>query len=143
VVLAGLGLVGLGVWARKEVRAGLVRERITAPGGGSVTDASSARSLAEVIREQTIEATGGKTYAEVGEYLAEDGSSTSDVTKALTDEATGKPAVNPDVELWIRSTTLQSALMQAYLAFRIADLMLAVGGALTLAGAGIVASARR
>jgi hypothetical protein len=108
-----------------------------------VTDASSARALAEVIREQTLESTGGRTYAEVGEYVAEDGSSTSDVTKALTDEATGAPVESPDVELWIRSTTLQSALMQAYLAFRISDLMLAVGGALMLSGAGIVASARR
>lgn len=142
-VLAGLGLVGLGVWARREVRQGLSRERISAPGGGTVTDAASARALAETIREQTLESTGGKTYAEIGEYLAEDGSSTSDVSKALTDEATGTPVKNPDVELWIRSTTLQSALMQAYLAFRISDLMLAVGGALTLAGAGIAAVARR
>ncbi len=143
VVLVGLGLVGLGAWARREVRAGLVRERITAPGGVSVTDAGSARALAETIREQTLESAGGKTYAEVGEYLAEDGSSTSDPTKALTDETTGTPVKNPDIELWIRATTLQSALMQAYLAFRISDLMLAVGGALALSGAGIVAGARR
>lgn len=108
-----------------------------------MTDASSARALAEVIREQTLETTGGRTYAEVGEYLAEDGSSTSDVTKALRDEATGAPLKSPDVELWIRSTTLQSALMQAYMAFRISDLMFAVGGALMLSGAGIVASTRR
>lgn len=138
----GLGLVGLGVWARREVHGGLSRERISGP-GGSVTDASSARALAEMIREQTLEATGGKTYAEIGEYLSEDGSSTSDVTKALTDEGTGTPVKNPDVELWMRSTTLQSALMQAYMAFRISDLMLAVGGALALSGVGIVASARR
>jgi len=135
--------VGLGVWARREVRAGLARERITAPAGVSVTDASLARSLAEMIREQTLESTKGKTYAEVGEYLAEGGSSTSDVTQALKDEGTGAPVKSPDAELWIRSTTLQSALMQAYLALRVSDLMLGVGGALVLAGAGIVASARR
>lgn len=143
VVVAGLGLLGLGAWARREVRAGLARERITDPGGRSVTDASSARALAETIRAQTLESAGGKTYAEVGEYLAEDGSSTSDPTQARTDDVTGAPVKNPEVELWIRATTLQSALMQAYLAFRISDLMLAVGGALTLSGAGIVAGARR
>ena len=68
---------------------------------------------------------------------------TADATKAMTDEATGAPVRNPDVDLWIRSTTLQTALMQAYMAFRISDLMLAIGGALALAGAGIAASARR
>ncbi len=142
VAVSGLGLLALGAWARREVRLGLARERISAPGGGAVEDAGSARALAELIREQTLESTGGTTYSEAGEYLAEDGSSTSDVTKALTDETTGAPVKNPDVELWLRSTTLQTALMQAYLAFRISDLMLAVGGALTLAGAGIAASAR-
>lgn len=108
-----------------------------------MTSAAAARGLVDVIREQTLESTGGKTYAETGEYLAEDGSATSDVTKAMKDEATGSPVGNPDVELWLRSTTLQTALMQAYMAFRISDLMLGVGGALGLAGAGIVASARR
>lgn len=143
VVLAGLGLVGLGLWARHDVRRGLSRERIVAPGGESVTSASAARSLAEVIREQTLEATSGKTYAETGEYLAADGSATSDVTNAMTDEKTGSPVKNPDVDLWIQSTTLQTALMQAYMAFRVADLMVALGGALALAGAGIAAAARR
>jgi hypothetical protein len=143
VFLAGLGLVGLGLWARRDVRRGLSRERIVAPGGEEVTSARSARALAEVIREQTLEATGGKTYSETGAYLAEDGSATSDAAGAMLDEATGKPVDNPDVNLWIQSTTLQTALMQAYMAFRISDLMLALGGAIALAGAGIASAARR
>jgi hypothetical protein len=143
VVFAGLAFAGLGVWARREVRRGLERERISTPDGKAVTSAAAARGLADLIREQTLESAGGKTYAETGEYLVEDGSTTSDVTKAMKDEATESPVTNPDVELWLRSTTLQTALMQAYMAFRISDLMLGVGGALTLAGAGIATSARR
>jgi hypothetical protein len=143
VVLTGLGLLGLGAWARRDVRRGLSRERIVAPDGGQVSSAASARTLAETIREQTLEATGGKTYAETGIYLAEDGSATSDATGALVDEATGKPVPNPDVDLWIQSTALQTALMQAYMAFRISELMLALGGAFVLAGSGIAAAARR
>jgi hypothetical protein len=50
---------------------------------------------------------------------------------------------NPDVDLWMQSTTLQTALMQAYMAFRLSDLMLGLGGALVLAGSGIAASPRR
>jgi hypothetical protein len=143
VILAGLGVFGLGLWARRDVRRGLRRERIVAPGGTPVESASAARALAETIREQTLEATGGRTYAETEPYLAADGSATSDAASAMLDPATDRPAQNPDVDLWIQSTTLQTALMQAYMAFRLSDLMLGLGGALALAGTGIASAARR
>ena len=142
VVVAGLAIAGAGLWARRDVKRGLARERIVGP-GGAVTGAASARSLAETIREQTLESTGGRTYAETDTYLAADGSATSDEAGAMVDETTGKPVANPDVDLWIQSTTLQTALMQAYMAFRLSDLMLGLGGALALAGAGIAAAGRR
>ena len=50
---------------------------------------------------------------------------------------------NPDVDLWIQSTTLQTALMQAYMAFRLADLLTVLGGTMTVAGVGIASSGRR
>ena len=142
--LAGIGLVGVGLWARWDVRRALSRERIVVPLGpdpstATVRSAGAARSLAEVIRERTVEAAGGRTYAETDPYLAPDGSTTPDESSALVDERTGRPVSNPDYELWIRSTTLQSALMQAYLAFRLADLSMAVGASLVAAGAGIAA----
>jgi hypothetical protein len=102
-----------------------------------VGSAAAARALADTIRKLTLDSTGGRTYSETDAYLAPDGSTTSDPEKALIDETTGRPRENPDVELWMRSTTLQTALMQAYLAFRISDLMLALGGSLVLAGIGI------
>lgn len=144
-MLVGLGLLGAGAWARQEVRKGLVREHITAPGedGTIVSGASAARSLAELIRERTIASTGGRTYSETDEYLALDGSTTADSAVARRDEVTGVAVANPDIELWIRSTALQTALMQAYLAFRLADLMVAVGGSFALAGIGLRAAATR
>lgn len=141
VALAGLAIAGVGLWARRDVSRGLVRERIVGP-DGAVTSAASARALAETIREQTLEATEGRTYAETATYLAADGSATSDAAAAMVD-TTGKPVANPDVGLWVQSTTFQTALMQAYMAFRLADLMLGLGGALALAGAGIAAAGRR
>jgi hypothetical protein len=104
-----------------------------------VASAPDARTLAELIREQTVEAAGGRTYAETNQFLAPGGSTTPDRASALVDERTGQPVANPDYELWIRSTTLQSALMQAYLAFRLADLTLAVGATFAAAGTGIAA----
>ena len=143
VMLVGLGVAGVGLRSRKDVRRGLEQERIVAPGGSSVSTASAARALAETIRQQTLGSAGGRTYAETDPYLGEDGSTTSDAANAMRNEVTGKPVDNPEVVLWIQSMTLQTALMQAYMAFRVSDLMLGLGGALVLAGTGITAAARR
>ena len=146
VSLAGLGLVGA-VWARREAERALSRERITGttdmrPPGAPVRSAGSARCLAEVIRSRTLAASGGRTYAETDEFLAADGGTMSDAALALVAADTGQPVHNPEYELWVTSTTLQTALAQAYLAFRLADLTAAIGAALAVAGVGIAASAR-
>lgn len=148
VAATGLGLVGIGAWARRDVRRELARQRVSAPpalaaGGGPVASAPAARALAELIRDRTLEASGGRTYAETDPYVTADGATTSDPAAALTDKRTGQPLANPEVELWITSTALQTALMQAYLAFRLADLTAGLGAALVCAGAGIAAAGRR
>lgn len=142
----GIVLLGIGAWARRDVARALDRERIVLPlaegaAPSPVRSAGAARAVAELIRQRTLESSGGRTYAETDPYLAADGT-TSEESSALTDERTGQPLANPDYELWIRSTTLQTALVQAYLAFRLADLSALLGGALVAAGAGIT-SARR
>jgi hypothetical protein len=142
----GVVMVGVGLWGRRETRCALARERITDPvgGGGSapVTTAAAARSVAELIRGNTLAATGGRTYAEVEPYLDADGRPTAHATDAAKDERTGKPVENPDHDLWIQSTTLQTALVQAYMAFRVSDLTVALGTALAVAGLGLVAAGR-
>jgi hypothetical protein len=145
-VLAGAGLVTAGLWARREVRTNLARERIVSPSdteaaSAPVTCGTSARALAEVIRRSTLEATGGRTYSETELYLDAAGEPTSDRDRAQLDERTGLPVENPQHTLWLRSTTLQTALMQAYMAARIADLTIGLGVALLAAGAGVTASA--
>lgn len=145
VALAGLGLVGVGLWARRDVQRALAQERITGTGdmtppNAAVTSAPAARQLAETIRRITVKAADGRTYSETPEYLARDGGATSDASLALVDERTGRPVRNPAYDLWITSTALQTALMQAYLAFRLADLTTALGATLVAAGAGIAAA---
>ena len=145
---AGLWLIGVGVWARRDVRHGLGRERIkstsnAAPGGAPVADAAAARSMAEVIRDNTLASTGGKTYGETAAYVDAEGHPTDDRESAAKDLLTGAPLENPEHALWIQSTALQTALMEAYLAQRLAELTVGLGAVFVGVGAGLAAAARR
>lgn len=144
VAAAGLGMIAVGLWARREVARALAEERIVGtsdmtPPNAAVTSAAAARALAGTIRSRTVAAAGGRTYAETDEFLTPDGGTTSDASSALVSQ-TGQPVHNPTYELWVTSTTLQTALMQAYLSFKLADLTAGLGVVLVLAGAGIGAS---
>lgn len=146
--LAGVGFIGLGLWARREAGRTLEREQIVRGGengrpSSAVTTAPGARAMAEFIRKNTLEATGGRTYAEVAAYVDVEGRPTADAERAVKDELTGQPRENPDHDLWIQSTTLQTALTQAYLAFRLAELTIALGASFALVGIGLVAAGRR
>ena len=145
--LAGLVFVGTGLWGRREVRRALARERIVHPalpnGRAEVTSAGRARSLADFVRQSTVDATAGRTYAEIEPYLDAGGAPTADSASAARDDRTGQPLANPDASLWIQSTTLQTALMQAYMAFRVAELTVAVGAAFVAVGAGLAALGHR
>jgi hypothetical protein len=96
-----------------------------------------------VIRANTLEAAGGRTYAETDPFIDATGNPTADEALALKDERTGRPVQNPDVALWLQSTTLQTALVQAYASSRLADLMVGIGGVFVAAGIGIAAAASR
>ncbi|MGH3143811.1 MAG: hypothetical protein ACRDO9_11890 [Gaiellales bacterium] len=80
---------------------------------------------------------------EIEPYLDTGGTPTADSANAARDERTGQPLANPDASLWIQSTTLQTALMQAYMAFRVSESTAALGVVLVAAGAGLAAAGRR
>jgi hypothetical protein len=141
--LAGTVFVGVGLWARRETRRALEREHVASPDGPHVTTAPAARATAELIRSHTLAATGGRTYSEVEPYLDGAGEPTPDVSLAAKDERTGGPLENPEHYLWIQSTTLQGALLQAYTAYRLSELTVALGGAFVAAGAGLTLAGRR
>jgi hypothetical protein len=147
VVAAGLGLVGAGFWVRRDVGRTLARERILPigpnPSGAAVASAAEARSLAEFIRARTLESTGGRTYAEIDPYLDPAGTPTADVGHAARDPTTTGPVENPDHAVWIQATTLQTALMQAYIGFRLAELTVVLGAVFTATGVGIALASRR
>jgi hypothetical protein len=141
-IVSGAALISVGLWARGEVRRTLARERIVSPTDTKpVRCGNAARSLAEVIRRATVDAAAGQTYAEVALYVDADGNPTSDRDRAARDGRTGEPVQNPTQALWLQSTTLQTALMQAYMGSRIADLAIGIGAAMVAAGTGITSAA--
>jgi hypothetical protein len=144
-MLAGAGFTAVGVWARRDVRRALEQEHVGSDllgATGLVTTAAGARATAELIRRNTLKATGGRTYAETAAFLDADGMPTADARLAVKDDR-GQPLENPAHELWIQSTALQSALLQAYMAFRLAELTLALGASFVAVGVGLAAAGRR
>ena len=103
--------------------------------GKPVTNGATARCFAQYMRIHTLEATGGKTYAQMPRYATADGKGTNDVTAALKD-AKGFPVDNAARNLWVTETALTTALNTSYLAEQISLFGIVVGVALLLSGIG-------
>ena len=100
-----------------------------------VNNGERARCFAQYMRIHTLEATGGKTYAQMGRYATADGKGTNDVAVALKDK-TGQPVANAARDLWVTETALTTALNTSYLAEQISLFGIVVGVALLLSGIG-------
>jgi hypothetical protein len=100
-----------------------------------VDDGDSARCFANYMRIHALEATGGKTYAELPRFATADGQGTNDEAAAL--KRNGKAVDNPIRALWINETALGTALNTAYMAERISIFGIVTGIAMLLAGIGL------
>lgn len=121
-ILFGIGLIGAGFYmvgegrtAHDDVRDALSAERIVTPADAAlpnapVTGPAEAKAQADTIWAHVMEQTGGRTYAE----LARD---------------------DPLRATYLQSVTLRTALMESYLAFKVADLVVGVGLIVSLLGA--------
>ncbi len=116
VVLAGAGLfmVSEARSAHDEVRTALADERIITAEDAEiplqpVDSAAEAKAQADIMRQHALTLTGGKTYAEL-------------------DKA------DPNRALYLNSVTLRTALMESYLAFKVADLVMGLGIIVALIG---------
>jgi hypothetical protein len=113
--VAGLFMVSHGRSAHNQVRDALAAERIVTPADSDlpntpVTGAAQAKAQADIIWTHVMKLTGGKTYAEL----------------AQTD---------PLRATYLQSVTLRTALMESYLAFKVADLVMGIGVIVALLGA--------
>jgi hypothetical protein len=97
-----------------------------------------AKCFASYIRIHALEATGGRTYSQMGQYLTAAGKETSDKNAAATDPKTGKPVPNAARNIWVTATALTTALNTSYFAESVALFAILMGIALLLIGIGLV-----
>lgn len=147
-ILFGAGTIVVGALGFLEVRDSIEREGITATPdareqgadlepGETVDTGTEAKEFAKIIRAHALEATGGRTFAEMGRFLTPEGEETSDEAEAATDEQ-GRPVENPARNIWITATAFTTALNTAFLAERIALFSIVMGVALLLTGIGFL-----
>ena len=147
-IVLGIGTIAVGILGFLEVRDTISRENITATPdveelgidlepGEPIDTGAEAKEFANIIRTHALEATGGRTYAEMGRYLTPEGEETNDEAEAATDEE-GRPVENSLRNLWVTATSLTTALNTAFLAERVALFSIVMGVALLLVGIGFL-----
>lgn len=105
--------------------------------GVAVTTGSQARCFASYMRSDSLEATKGQTFSEMGMYLTAAGTPTSNPKEAALKG--GKPVANAAREIWVEETALSTALNTSYMAEQTATFGIVVGIALLLTGLGFAA----
>jgi hypothetical protein len=165
-VAFGIAALVLGVNGRSEVRSNVKREQIvgtpdmtkdgilaeakqaklpasileTLPtcnaAGKLIDNGDRAKCFASYMRIHALEATGGKTYAQMGRFLTNDGKDTNDVKLAAKDPKTGNPVENGARNTWVTETALATALNMAFFAEQVSNFGIVVAIALLLAGLG-------
>ena len=137
-MVLGLVFLGAGVYtvvrgfdAKDQVREELIAQNITTPEDASipnarVDDVSTARSMADIIETHALESTDGRTYAEMGRFLAVDGGDTNDPEAAVTG-ADGKPVANPLRNTAFQASALRTSLYTSVMAFEVGNLVIGLG----------------
>lgn len=97
---------------------------------------AEAKCFASYMRVHVLEATGGKTYAQLPRYATTDGKGTNDAKAALTKN--GQPVNNPLRDLWTQEFALTTALNTSYFAEQVSMFSIVMGTALLLSGVGFL-----
>jgi hypothetical protein len=106
--------------------------------GKAIESGSDAKCFAQYMRIHALEATGGRTYAQMGRYLTASGKETDDENAAAKDPKTGKPVDNGARNIWVNETALATALNTSYFAQQVALFSIVMGIALILVGIGLL-----
>ncbi|MGA9762867.1 MAG: hypothetical protein WBQ14_10620 [Gaiellaceae bacterium] len=161
----GIGSIWVGISGRDQVRSNLRLEQITGTpdmtpsaikaeaakaglknvsfpscsvAGESVNTGARAHCFASYMRIHALEATGGKVYAQLGQYLTKSGKPTNNVALAAKDPKTGQAVSNPVRNVWVTETALSTALNQAFFAEQVSYFGIVTGTALLLTGIGFL-----
>jgi hypothetical protein len=145
-MLIGLVFVGAGgytiyrgVDAKHQVKDELVAQNITTTPDASipnvqVKDAATAESMARIINHHSLDASSGKTYSQLGRYLAADGTTDTNDANAALKGADGKPVANPVRNTAFQASALETSLWSSVLAFNVADLVVGLGVMIVVLG---------
>ena len=90
------------------------------------------------MRIHALEATGGKTYAQMPQFATADGKGTDDAAQAVKDPKTGQPQANQARQVWINETALTTALNTSFFASSVGLFAIVMGAALLLTGIGFL-----
>jgi hypothetical protein len=148
-VAFGIGAIAIGVNGYNTVRDEITAQKIVAGDdaaeltngalqpGQEITTGAEARHFADIMEHHTLDATGGKRYAEMGRFMTPDGGDTSDEALAAKDE-NGRPVPNGLRDMWVTETALTTALNTSFFAERVAYFSIVMGVALLLTGIGFL-----
>jgi hypothetical protein len=164
-IAIGIGSIVIGTSGHGEVGTDLKREKITGTpdmtpkaiageakaagltnvdlptcsvAGKEIKTGSDAKCFASYMRIHALEATGGRTYAQMGRYLTASGKETDDQKAAAKDPKTGQPVENGARNIWVNETALSTALNTSYFAQQVALFSIVMGIALVLVGIGLL-----
>jgi hypothetical protein len=164
-VAFGIGAIVIGVQGRNEVATNVKRENIVGTpdmkpaliavaakeaglknvdlptcdvAGKRIENGSDAKCFASYMRIHALEATGGKTYAQMPQFVTADGKGTDDAKLAGKDPKTGAPMSNQARQIWINETALSTALNTSFFAQSVGLFAIVMGVALLLAGIGFL-----
>ncbi|HEY4505079.1 MAG TPA: hypothetical protein VJG67_00055 [Candidatus Paceibacterota bacterium] len=128
-VVAGLVLVAGSIWGIYFTYSNIARENIITPADASIPGKPvrgpfTLKAQADIIREHTLETTGGKTFAEMPRQIPQ-----VDENGTQVIGADGKPVMVPNTarDIWITATTLITALNLGILTYVFSGLILLFG----------------
>ncbi len=90
------------------------------------------------MRIHSLEATGGRVYSEMGQYLTPAGKETNDKAAAAKDPKSGQPVANGARNVWVTETALTTALNTSFFAQQVSLFSIVMGIALLLTGIGFL-----
>ena len=161
----GVGAIVIGIAGRAEVSTNIKREQIvgtpdmkpslitqkvkeagltnvTLPtcdvAGKALTNGGEAKCFASYMRVHALEATGGKTFAQMPQFASADGKGTDSAAEAVKDPKTGRPQSNEARQVWINETALSTALNTSFFASSVGLFAIVMGLALLLTGVGFL-----
>jgi hypothetical protein len=133
------GIVGTPDMRPEDVPAGLLEDPPTCDVAGEPIDSGSeALCFAQYMRVHALEATGGKTFSEMGRFLNEQGKDVFSEEEAAVDPETGEPVTNPQRDLWVTQRALATGMELAYAGERLALFSIGTGALFAIVGIGLL-----